>query len=190
MKTRSHMIVTAISATFVLLMGIGDEAVARGGGGGGGGSRGGGGGGFSRSGAASSGSLSSGAGRSGSMSGGSSAASASRASGRSQAAQTGSTNRSAPLRQRPRTRQRPSKAVSRLHLPIRPSGSQALLRTRRNGSNTRMKMSRPASRALPAGRKAGSKRRSPIRGLLWIRLPSTCRRLPTAGGSGCAGGLL
>ena len=36
MKTRSHMIVTAISATFVLLMGIGDEAVARGGGGGGG----------------------------------------------------------------------------------------------------------------------------------------------------------
>ena len=40
MKTRSHMIVTAISATFVLLMGIGDEAVARGGGGGGGGSRG------------------------------------------------------------------------------------------------------------------------------------------------------
>ena len=33
MKTRSHMIVTAISATFVLLMGIGDEAVARGGGG-------------------------------------------------------------------------------------------------------------------------------------------------------------
>ena len=93
MKTRSHMIVTAISATFVLLMGIGDEAVARGrrwrr-------SRGGGGGGFSRSGAASSGSFSSGAGRSGSMSGGSSAASASRSSGRSQSAQTGSTNRSA-----------------------------------------------------------------------------------------------
>jgi hypothetical protein len=54
MKTRSYMIVTAISATFVLLMSIGDEAVARGGGGGGGGiSRGGGGGGgFSRSGAA------------------------------------------------------------------------------------------------------------------------------------------
>lgn len=41
-------IVTAISATFVLLMGIGDEAVARGGGGGSG---------FSRSGAASSGSF-------------------------------------------------------------------------------------------------------------------------------------
>ena len=34
MKTESYMIVTAISATFVLLMGIGDEAVARGGGGG------------------------------------------------------------------------------------------------------------------------------------------------------------
>ena len=99
------------------------------------------------------------------MSGGSSAASASRSSGRSQAAQTGSTNRSAALKRRPRTRQRPSKAVSRLRQPIRPSGSQAPLRTRRNGSNTRMKMSRPASRALPAGRKAGSKPRSPIRGL-------------------------
>ena len=52
MKTKSYMIVTAISATFVLLTGIGDEAVARGGGGGGGFSRGGGGsgGGFSRGG--------------------------------------------------------------------------------------------------------------------------------------------
>ena len=35
MNTRSYRLVTAVSAAFVLLMGIGDEAVARGGGGGG-----------------------------------------------------------------------------------------------------------------------------------------------------------
>ena len=118
------------------------------------------------------------------MSGGSSAASASRTSGRSQTAQT------APQiglhsRRRPRTRQRPSKAVSRLHQPIRPSGSQAPLRTRRNGSNTRMKMSRPASRALQAGRKAGSKRRSPIRAMdqvtVHLLAPTHRRRLGLRG---------
>ena len=131
-------------------MGIGDEAVARGGGGGGSG----GGGGYSRSGAASSGSFSSGAGRSGSMSGGSSAASASSASSRSQTAQTASTNKAATQQGRQST-STTNQAQRQLARP----------RTRRNGSNIRMKMSSPASRALPAGRKAGSKRRSPIRAM-------------------------
>lgn len=144
MNTKPYFVVTAITATIVLLIVSMDDAVARGRGGGGGGGRGG----FSRSGAAASGSFSSSAGRAGSLSAG--------RVRRPPHPELPAGHR--PLRPIPRTGRklhsrllqigrRLCRAVSRLRRRIKP-----------NGSNIQVKTSRSAKKDALHGLARASKR--------------------------------